>query len=261
MSEVQVADCVSAMAAMQAESVDLVFADPPFNIGHDYGEQYDDTKTDEDYLTWSRRWLTEVKRVLKSNGSFWLAIGDGYAAELDVLCRLSVGFHRRSWVIWYYTFGQHGSKKFTPSHTHIFHYVVNKKQFTFNGDAIKVPSLRQTKYKDKRAKEGGRLPDDTWQIPRLCGTFKERLPHPCQMPEAILDRIVRVSSNKGDLVFDPFAGSGTTLAVAKKLGRQYAGCDISPQYAKIANERLSKIPDPEPPECPAASQSPQTACS
>lgn len=228
------------MELMPAASVSLVFADPPFNIGCKYDE-HDDRKTDDDYLEWSKTWLTKVKRVLKPNGTLWLAIGDKYASELDVLCRLALGFHRRSWVVWYFTFGVNCKRKFTPSHTHLFHYVMDPKAFTFNADAVKVPSARQEKYNDPRAAEGGRLPDDTWQFPRLCGTHKERLPHPCQMPETIMDRIIRVSSNEGDLVLDPFAGSGTALAVAQKLGRRSVGFEISDNYAQVIRNRMDAI--------------------
>jgi DNA modification methylase len=247
------------MQAMGAGSVDLVFADPPFNIGYEY-DKYSDNQTDAHYLLWSRQWIVEAKRLLKPAGTFWLAIGDKHAADLDVVCR-SLGFHRRSWVIWYYTFGVNCKRKFTPSHTHLLHYVADKKHFTFNADAIKVPSARQAKYGDKRAAAGGRLPDDTWQFSRVCGTFKERCPgHPCQMPESALDRIIRVSSNCGDLVLDPFAGSGTTPAVAEKLGRRHISFELSDKYGQVIADRMAAI-GKEKTECPAASQSPQTACS
>jgi site-specific DNA-methyltransferase (adenine-specific) len=150
------------------------------------------------------------------------------------------------------------SKKFSRSHAHILYYVYDPKQYTFNADAIRVPSARLTTYADRRANPLGKVPDDTWILrpqettqhfhpeqdvwyfPRVCGTFQERLGHPCQMPEAILERIIKVATNPGDLVVDPFAGSGTTLAVAKRLGRNYWGCELSPNYAQIILERLRK---------------------
>src|SRR5947208_2712783 len=114
-------------------------------------------------------------------------------------------------------------------------------------------------YDDRRANPVGKLPDDTWVLrpqetadhfhpesdtwyaSRVCGTFKERTGHPCQMPEAVLERIIRVATNPGDVVLDPFAGSGTTLAVAKKLGRQYLGIELSEQYADGVRKRLQMI--------------------
>src|SRR5262249_38300667 len=82
---------------------------------------------------------------------------------------------------------------------------------------------------------------DTWYVSRVCGTFKERTGHPCQMPAALLERIIRVASNPGDVVLDPFAGSGTTLVAAKKLGRRYLGVELSEKYAVAVRERLEGI--------------------
>jgi site-specific DNA-methyltransferase (adenine-specific) len=238
--------------------VDLVFADPPFNIGYDY-DIYDDQQEAEDYLSWCIKWGREIHRVLKPNGTFWLAIGDDFAAELKLAFQ-EMGFRCRSWVVWYYTFGVNCTKKFSRSHTHLFHFVKNPKGFTFDANEIKVPSARQVVYADSRAKDGGRLPDDTWFLrpqdmkgsftpeedvwffPRVCGTFKERAGwHGCQMPEQLLGRIIRVSSKKDDVVLDPFAGSGTTLAVAKKLGRHWIGFELSKKYAAKVEERLASI--------------------
>jgi len=252
-------DCVRGLKSMQDGEVDLAFADPPFNINYEY-DKYDDKRTCDDYIDWSRQWIGGVKRVLKPNGSFWLAIGDDYAAELKVLATSELGFKCRSWVVWYYTFGVHCTSKFTRSHTHLFYFVKNAKKFTFNSSAIRVPSARQLVYADKRANPNGRVPDDTWILrpqnlpdgfaadsdmwyfPRVCGTFKERMGfHGCQMPEQLLGRIIRACSNEGELVLDPFVGSGTTLAVAKKLGRNYLGFDISKDYVSQSRKRLQRI--------------------
>jgi site-specific DNA-methyltransferase (adenine-specific) len=252
-------DCIAGMAQLPEGSVDLVFADPPFNIGYDY-DVYEDRKHADEYLAWTKSWGEQVKRVLKADGTFWLAIGDDFAAELKVLFTREIGFSCRSWVIWYYTFGVNCTKKFSRSHTHLFHFVKDAKQFTFNADKIMVPSARQLVYQDVRANPKGRLPDDTWVLrpqdlpegfqadedtwyfPRVCGTFKERAGfHGCQMPERVLGRIIEVSSNPGELVLDPFAGSGSTLIVAKKLGRAYLGFEFSENYATRIRERLEVV--------------------
>lgn len=250
-------DCIDGLARLDAGSVDLVFADPPFNIGYEY-DAYDDRRAADEYLAWSHRWGAQVVRALKPNGTFWLAIGDEFAAELKVLFQRDLGLCCRSWVIWYYTFGVHCKRKFSRSHTHLFHFVRDPKQYTFNADAVRVPSARQLVYADRRADARGRLPDntwilrpqdlpegfapdgDTWYVPRVCGTFKERAGfHGCQMPERLLGRILAVSSNPGDLVLDPFAGSGSTLIVAKKLGRRFLGFELSENYARRIEERLA----------------------
>jgi site-specific DNA-methyltransferase (adenine-specific) len=305
LGQVNHGDCIQGMAAMEAGSVDLAFADPPFNIGYDY-DAYDDRQEHASYLDWSRRWIAAVYRVLKPDGTFWLAIGDEYAAELKLIAQNAYvgwpiqhsddkdsaqsgrperpkasgrkpkrkplpagGFHCRSWVIWYYTFGVHCTRKFTRSHAHLFQFVKDPKNFTFNVDALRVPSARQLVYADSRANPKGRMPDDTWlmsagaptvegfalrpqDLPegfrpesdtwyfsRVAGTFKEREGwHGCQMPEQLLGRIIRASSNEGELVLDPFAGSGTTLAVAKKLRRTPVGFELSRQYFNQATKRL-----------------------
>ncbi|MEM9644960.1 MAG: DNA methyltransferase, partial [Planctomycetota bacterium] len=200
---------------------------------------------------------TQVHRVLKPSGAFWLAIGDEYAAELKVEAQ-KIGFHARSWVIWYYTFGVHCRTKFTRSHAHLFHFVKDPDEFTFNAQEVAVPSARQLVYGDKRANPKGRIPDDTWILrpqdcvdgftpdedvwyfARVAGTFKERAGfHGCQMPEQLIGRIVRSCSLPGEIVVDPFNGSGTTLTVAKKLGRKFFGFEMSKEYAKLGRDRIA----------------------
>ncbi len=252
-------DCLEQLSLLPEGAAQLAFADPPFNIGYDY-DAYDDKRSSEDYLDWSLRWMKEVQRVLSEDGTFWLAIGDEYAAELKVMATRELGFVCRSWVVWYYTFGVNCKNKFSRSHAHLFHFVRDPNKFTFNSEAVRVPSARELVYGDKRANPKGRLPDDTWILrpqdladgfgpeentwyfPRVCGTFKERSGwHGCQMPEQLLGRIIRSCSNPGEVVVDPFAGSGTTLAVAKKLGRRYLGCELSEQYGSRITERLRGI--------------------
>jgi DNA modification methylase len=261
--EVITGDCVGILGQLPAGCADLVFADPPFNIGYQY-DVYDDRRAKSDYLAWSEKWLAAVTRVLKPTGAFFLAIGDEFAAEHKV--RLdALGLTLRNWIVWHYTFGVNCTKKFSRSHAHIFYYVRDAKRYTFNPDPVRVPSARMTTYADRRANPVGKLPDDTWIlrpqeteehfradqdtwfVSRVCGTFRERVNHPCQMPEAVLERIIRVASNPGDLVIDPFAGSGTTLAVAKKLGRKFLGCELSDEYADGVRKRLQMIEfaDPE----------------
>jgi site-specific DNA-methyltransferase (adenine-specific) len=312
-------DCITGMQQLPDGCVDLAFADPPFNIGYDYDE-YDDRKAADEYLNWSHKWIAEVVRVLKADGTFWLAIGDEYAAELKVQMTREHALTCRSWVIWYYTFGVNCKHKFSRSHAHLFYMVKDRERFTFNADdpQVRVPSARQLVYADKRANPQGRLPDDTWiaaprvespesrvesqrpgesgasatgvhhspltthhsptlniprasllhegwvlrpqdvpaafgasedvwYFPRVNGTFKERAGwHGCQMPEQLLARIIRACSREGELVLDPFCGSGTTPAVAKKLGRQYVTFEMSKDYAARATERLAAIKSGDP---------------
>ena len=287
-------DSIEFLREINEPFADLVFADPPYNIGYQY-DVYDDSRDDESYLAWSRRWMTQVCRVLKPNGTFWLAIGDEYAAEMKLIAQKELGLTCRSWIIWYYTFGVNCSNKFSRSHAHLLYFVKDPENFTFRKDDLdnRVPSARQLVYADKRANSTGRLPDDTWIIrpadmvgeltsdettwlpaeisdpsdtddtwtlrpqdlanrfkpdentwyfPRVAGTFKERAGfHGCQMPEQLLGRIIRTCSNQNDLVLDPFSGSATTLAVAKKLGRRFLGLDVSGDYVKHGTDRLAHV--------------------
>lgn len=279
-------DSIKLLNDLQPAWVDLVFADPPFNIGYLYHD-YEDRKSVKEYLDFSRDWMAAVYRSLKPTGSFYLAIGDEFAADLCCIARRELGFNLRNWIVWHYTFGQQTKKKFAKSHTHILYFSKEKPEpglgnLTFNADEIRVKSARQTVYADSRANSRGKLPDDTWflrpqeatyfeagfkdvplpsgtgptavpttdvsffdpasstwNISRVCGTFKEREGwHGCQMPIAVLDRIIKASSNEGDIVLDPFNGSGTTCVSAALLGRRFVGFDQSEEYVGFARKRL-----------------------
>lgn len=234
-------DCIEILGKVKKPFADLIFADPPFNIGYKYDKYYDKVKS-KNYIAWTREWMSVCKKVLKQNGSFYIAIGDEYAANVKTIAD-ELGLFMRNWIIWHYTFGQQTKKKFARAHTHILYFVNDKKNFTFNEYAVRVPSDRQLIYNDRRANPAGKMPDDVWDgYPRVCGTFKERQEwHPCQMPENLLKRIIAVSTKTGDCALDPFSGSGTTLAAAKQQGRNYVGVEISKKYAENARKRLAQL--------------------
>jgi DNA modification methylase len=259
--------CIEGLKKAKKEQVDLVFADPPYNIGFSY-DVYDDNLESSEYLRWTEEWISACKNALKPSGALWIAIGDEYVAEIKIIAQ-KLGLHLRNWVIWYYTFGVHCTQKFGRSHTHLLYFVKDPDNFVFNDKEIRVPSARQLIYNDKRANSTGRIPDntwilrpqsapgsfaaghDTWYFARVAGTFKERAGfHGCQMPEQLLGRIIRSCSNVDDIVLDPFAGSGSTLCVAKKLGRQWVGYDISPEYVQLATSRISSVRNGDPLEGP-----------
>jgi site-specific DNA-methyltransferase (adenine-specific) len=236
-------DCIEVLGEVGEPFADLIFADPPFNIGYKY-DKYHDKKEGNNYIAWTKEWMSVCKKVLKPAGSFYIAIGDDYAANVKIIAD-ELGLFMRNWIIWHYTFGQQTKNKFARSHTHIFYFVKDEKNFTFNDAAVRVPSARQLVYEDKRANPAGKMPDDVWDgFSRVCGTFKERAGwHPCQMPEKLLTRIILASSNEGDWVLDPFSGSGTTAVVASKLGRRYTGIEISKKYVKESQKRIDNSKD------------------
>jgi site-specific DNA-methyltransferase (adenine-specific) len=232
-------DCIEMLGRVSEPFADLIFADPPFNIGYKYDKYYDKVKS-KNYIAWTKEWMSACKRVLKPHGSFYIAIGDDYAANVKVAAD-ELGLVMRNWIIWHYTFGQQLKRKFARAHTHILYFVNDGKNFTFNADAIRVISDRQKVYKDRRANPEGKMPDDVWnEYPRVCGTFDERTGFPCQMPESLLSRIIRVSSNEGDWVLDPFGGSGTTAVAAHKLNRLYTAVEISENYAAESRRRIDE---------------------
>ncbi len=232
-------DCVEVLRRAPEPFADLVFADPPFNIGYKY-DKYHDKKAKDRYLAWTRDWIGACVGALKPHGSIYIAIGDEYAAHIKLILEDELRLTLRNWVIWHYTFGQQTKNKFARAHTHILYFVKNAKNFTFNDGMVRVISDRQKKYSDKRANPAGKMPDDVWnEHPRVCGTFSERTGFPCQMPESLLARIIRVSSNEGEWVLDPFCGSGTTAVVAHKLRRRYTTIDLSETYAEAARERIA----------------------
>ncbi len=252
LDKVVLGDCVEEMKKLPDESVDLIFADPPYNIGIGY-DNYEDNLPRNTYIRWTTKWMTEAVRVLKKNGSIYVAINDEYVAEYAIILK-SKKLKMRNWIIWHYTFGESQRKKFSRSHTHILYFVKSEEDFTFNKDDIKVRSVRQ-EINDKRANPTGKVPDDVWKeklnesepenlmtVSRVAGTFKERVKDfPCQMPMKVLDRIIKASSNEGDLVLDPFSGSGTTLAAAKINGRHFIGIEQSKKYKKMIEDRLNSI--------------------
>ncbi len=234
-------DCIEILSKVSGPFADLIFADPPFNIGYKYDKYYDKVKS-KNYIAWTKEWMAACEKVLKPHGSFYIAIGDDYAANVRLIAD-ELELTMRNWIIWHYTFGQQTKNKFARAHTHIFYFVRDRNDFTFNDYAVRVPSDRQLIYNDRRANLNGKMPNDVWdQYSRVCGTFRERQGwHPCQMPENLLARIIAASSNQGDVVLDPFNGSGTTTAVACQLGRKYVGIDISENYVENARKRLAEL--------------------
>jgi site-specific DNA-methyltransferase (adenine-specific) len=263
-ANVFVGDCRRVLPQFGAGLVDLIVTDPPYAIGQNYGEHYDDGRGESAFLAMLEEALAALNRVLKADGSLFIVMGSNLQAEVLVLLK-RLGFHWRRTIVWYETFGQAQQGNFTPSWRAIHYVTKDPKDFTFNADAVRVPSQRQLRYNDKRAKSGGKLPDDTWlllrtwalvpdvQLPelqtgdndlwlasRVCGTFHAKVDHVNQMPLPVLDRIIRVASHPGQLVLDPFAGTNTTGIAAAALGRRHIGVELSEQTARLARETFAE---------------------
>ena len=212
----------------------MVFADPPDNIGCKYNGFRDRWPNDGTYIKWLCDIIFMVCDQQESN-LFWLSFNARWMLGLYASIPGLVHNEIRQF-IWRYTFGQHNKYDCGSGFRPIVRFM--REGAKCYPDAIRVPSARQTKYNDKRADARGRVPDDVWEFPRVCGNFKERKAwHPCQHPKELLRRMVLFSTKPGDLVVDLFAGTGNMLDVCNELGRDCIGIDISKNYCgRIAGE-------------------------
>lgn len=252
-------DCVTVMRrAVRRGTANLVIADAPYNQGELYAN-YNDRRPWDEFLAWTKSWMAAIDGVLHCHGSVWLVIPDEWVAEADLYCRNELRWCRRNWVIWTFSFGNAAQNRFTRSHVHLLYFVKTKSKFTFNADAVRVPSARQAVYNDNRALSKGKLPDDTWallkpqveglltpaddtwSVSRICGSFKERQKHsPNQIPLPITDRIVQATSNPGDTVLDCFLGAGGAGVSALAAGRNFVGIDISETCCRASAARIRR---------------------
>jgi site-specific DNA-methyltransferase (adenine-specific) len=249
-------DSLAWLRGLKSETVDLVFADPPYNIKK---ADWDNFESHEHYVAWSRDWLEEAARVLKKNGTLYVC---GFSEILaDVKVAAMPFFKGCRWIIWHYKNKANLGGDWGRSHESIVHFRKGK-DFTFNIDEIRIPYGAHTlKYpshpqaetsnfgKNGNGKQRenwipnpkGAKPKDVMDIPTTCNGMGEKTPHPTQKPEELLRKLVLASSSPGDLVADPFSGSGTTSVVAEQLGRRWLACDCSQQYNEWAIERLDCV--------------------
>lgn len=226
-------DALTILKDLEDDSVDLIVADPPYNLGKDYGNN-DDTRNEEEYLAFSRLWLTEARRVLKPMGTIYVFMGFRFISYLYAIMERELKFTFSNWIVWHYTQGMGKKKGFSPRHDDILMFGKGS-EIKFNLDAIRVPQ----KYYRERNNMRGANPGDVWAFSHVHYCNENRQDHPTQKPEGLIERMVLASSDEGDLVLDPFAGSGTTLRVCQQLRRKVIGVEINPEYVKIIKSRLA----------------------
>lgn len=227
-------DSIVELKKIESSTVDLIATDPPYNLGKDYGNNGDSLKKSE-YLDFTREWLKEAHRVLKPDGSIYVCMGVRFISYLFTIMQEELKFNFNSWITWHYTQGLGKTKGFSPRHDDILFFTKSKK-FKFNLDSVRVPQ----KYYRSRNNMRGANPGDVWKFSHVHYSNPNRQNHPTQKPEGLFERIILASSDEGDLVLDPFSGSGTTQRVCQQLNRKCTGIEINPEYVQMTTERLAE---------------------
>ena len=237
-------DALSILTQIPDGSVDLIFADPPYNIGKDFAGCKDKWKTETDYLEWCYEWLQLCINKLKPSGSFYVMTATQYMPYFDIFLRSKVSILSR--IVWSYdSSGVQAKNYYGSMYEPILFCVKDKNNYTFNADSILVDAKTgsQRKLIDYRKNppqpySTSKVPGNVWEYARVRYRMEEYENHPSQKPIALLDRIIKASSNPGDVVLDPFSGTFTTSFVAKTLGRQSIGIELQEEYVKIGLRRL-----------------------
>ena len=228
-------DAIEELKKLPDKSVGLIVTDPPYNLNKNYGNSRDDFEFDE-YIKFSRQWLTEAYRVLKDNGSIYVFMGMKFISYIYEILEQDIGMYFNSWITWFYTQGIGKTKGFSPRHDDILLFTKHPSDFVFNLDDIRIPQKFYRSVNNMR----GANPGNVWEFSHMHYCNKNRQNHPTQKPEALYERMILASSNEGDTILDPFLGSGTLLRVCQQTGRNGIGIDNNPEYIKMANERLTK---------------------
>lgn len=237
-------EALEALATIEDGSIDLVFADPPYNIGKKFIDLPDRWDSDKSYLNWCYKWLEICIKKLKNAGTLYVMTATQNMPYFDIFLREKLTILSR--IVWHYDSSSVQARKYFGSlYEPILHCVKNKNNYTFNADEILVAArtgaVRKlidyrkpvpTVYNSKK------VPGNVWEIPRVRYRMAEYEDHPTQKPIALLERIIKASSNVGDLVLDPFSGTFTTSYVAQKLKRKSIGIEINEDYVKIGLRRL-----------------------
>lgn len=237
-------DCLTVLKSMKSNSVNLIFADAPYNIGKDFGNNSDKWESVESYIGWCKKWIDECLRILRDDGTMYFMTATQHMPYLDVY--VSENYHVLSRIVWTYdSSGVQSKKIFGSLYEPILMINKNAKStYTFNHGDIKVEAKTGAKRKliDYRKNppqpyNTEKVPGNVWNFSRVRFKMAEYENHPTQKPESLLERIIKASSNTGDVVLDPFSGSFTTSAVAVKLGRIAVGIDMNKEYFEIGLRR------------------------
>jgi adenine-specific DNA-methyltransferase len=244
------ADCLSGLRSLPCELFSLTVTSPPYNIG----KEYEAPQPMEEYLAWCAQWMAEVFRLTVSDGAFWLNVGyvslpgRAKAIPLPYLLWDRSPFYLIQEVVWNYGAGVAARRSLSPRNEKLLWYVKDPEKYIFNLDAIRDPEVKyphQKKNGKLRCNTIGKNPSDVWQIAKVTSgedrASPERTPHPAQFPLDLVNRIVLGSSDPGDLVLDPFIGSGTVAVSCLQNGRKVIGIEKDPSYCRLAAQRLERL--------------------
>jgi len=242
-------DCLLGMASIDPSAIDLTVTSPPYNIG----KEYESPLALQEYLAWSQAWIEAVHRITGPHGAFWLNLGyiqvEGRARAIPIPYLLwdKIPFYLMQEIVWHYGAGVSSRLAFSPRNEKFLWFVKSADSYTFNLDDVRDPDVKypnQKKNGKLKCNPLGKNPSDVWIIPKVTSganrSSKERTDHPAQFPSALIERIILACSNPGDLVLDPFMGSGTTALVASRLGRRVVGFELSSRYLEIAIDRIEE---------------------
>ena len=241
-------DCIKEISKLEDNSVDLIIADPPYNLSKDFGNKSDVWSTPQEWLDWSKKWIDICCQKLKPNGSIFIYGIHHYLCYIQVYLYEKDLKYRRQ-IIWHYENGFSGYKK-SPSATYEpLLWFSKSDKYTYH--QIREPYKSTSRLKNKIVKNGkvwtpnpeGKHAGDVWNIPVLAGKrfANEKVNHPTQKPLKICNRIIKHFSNEGDMVLVPFGGSGSECVSAKSLNRNFLGIEINPEYVEIGNQRLKEL--------------------
>lgn len=233
-------DCLEQLPLLPVREARLIVTDPPYNEGVDYGDGFDDARPDDEYLAWCEDWIGKCSRALADDGSIFLICSARYSDQIGMLMRAH-NLHRRNCIAWAEEFGNYTEANFSTCWRAIHYYTRHASKFTWNKHAGRVRSWRQDNG-DSRAVQDGKVPSNVWSFPRVVGNHTDRLAgFPTQLPVELVERIILMASDPGDLVVDPFNGSGTTGVAAIRHSRRYIGIERKEAYVQAARARLAEI--------------------
>jgi len=234
MIDIRLGNALDLFKSIGANTIDVIIADPPYNLNKDYGND-SDNKSFTDYIDFTKKWTTEAKRVLKPTGTIYVFMGFRFISYLYQILEQNCNLNFNNWICWFYTQGIGKKKGFSPRHDDILMFTKTDR-FNFNLDEVRIPQKFYRSINNMR----GANPGDVWEFSHVHYCQENRQNHPTQKPEGLIERMVLASSNEGDIVLDPFSGSGTTLRVCQQLNRNCIGFELNPEYVELTKKRLSE---------------------